>query len=152
MALISCPTKLRYVPWTLLNVWSQRTRGSSLMQSSTASHWCEMTIGEGPPSKVWYIPLFQCKNMAIHISCICGAWLPLYGGISTFGNMAEKWDIMRLANTKAAIYIALMKSFQAGTSISKTVVELTTSFDALNTGFGIFLYSDQHTSLPSSRP
>lgn len=64
----------------------------------------------------------------------------------------KKWDTMRLANTKAAIYIALMKSFQAGISISRTVVELTTSFDALNTGFGSFLYSDQHTSLPSSSP
>jgi len=64
----------------------------------------------------------------------------------------QKWDVTRLANTKAAIYTALMKGFQAGISISETAVEFTTSFDALNTGFGSFLYSDQHPSLPSSSP
>lgn len=53
---------------------------------------------------------------------------------------------MRLVHTKAAINAALTKSFQAATSIAEAAAALTTSFEALNTGFGSFLYSDQHPS------
>lgn len=50
---------------------------------------------------------------------------------------------MRLEDTKAANYTT-QEELEAGTSIAKSVVGLTTRFGALNTGFGNFLYSDQH--------
>lgn len=65
--------------------------------------------------------------------------------------MAGKRDKMRLEDTKAANY-RTQEELEAGTSISKTVVELTTGFDALNTGFGNLLYSDQHFPALSQSP
>lgn len=82
--------------------------------------------------------------MAMHISCIHRAWLHLQGGISSFGNVAENWDVVRPTNAKTIIYRVLIQSFQVGISTTKPVFELRTSFNALKYQIlKFFLCSDQ---------
>lgn len=133
MALISCPTKLRYVPWTLLNVWSQRTRreyphavvstSTSLMQDD---YWGKTTQQSLIHSFVSVQKTWQYTSRA---STEFGFLFISKEEFHPLVTWQKSGIIRRPANAQTAIYTAQM-SFQVIISISKTVFELT-YFNAL---------------------
>lgn len=138
MALISCPTTLRYVPGTLWKEWSPggAASGQRLPEATGA--------GKGRGARFDTFLYFSAKTWQ-HTSRAPAelGFLSVskeeFQPLVTWQEKGIKrgWRIPELPTTET------QEELEAGTSISKTVVELT-RFDALNTGFGNFPYSDQH--------
>lgn len=136
MALISCATTLRYVPGTL---GKEQSPGGA----ASGQHLPEATgAGKGARFDTF---LYFSANSWQHTSRAPAelGFLSVskeeFQPLVTWQEKGIKrgWRVPKLPTT------GTQEELEAGTSISKTAVELTTKFDALNTGFGNFLYSDQ---------